>query len=407
MKRIVSLITAIMLVFTYAVVLAENSADNSNTLDMTVLIADNYNADSYTVIDDIISIKSAPENITAEGIKISKNNGVRIKIAPIANDTITITLTGSAVMPDREDRKSGDENVISDTPIAVSAGTTYYLQGSSSTAATVTAIKYSVNNDVEPSETQNPQESSSPAPSPTQSTKPTQTEEPSSTPIVTESPKPTVAPDMSFDNSWNLTELTSDNYNKDEYIAIDDVVSVKSASEYITSEGIKLTKGNGVRIKILPKSDGQIMISSTNSVVMPNYEDRKGGEASISTNELIDVYAGVEYYIQGTSSTPSAVTSVHFKEKEFQLFSVTGIGFNEDYTKILEFDVEKGDDYEHDMVACLCVYDSSGALKSVGIRKILSNSLNIGTNTIKCDIDISGYDEENDTVKIFLWSGLD
>lgn len=417
MKRIVSFIVAIIIVFTYDVVLAENSTDNSNIWNLTTLNADSYNADNYTEINDIVSIKSASENITADGIKISKKNGVKIKIEPIADGTITITFTGSAIMPDYEIRKGGEEALTSDFPISVSAGTTYYLQGSSGTAAIVKTIKYSANNANNPSKTPNPKETLLPSPTqttkpiqtvePVQSPKPTQTEKPFTTPIVTEHPKPTVSPNMPFDNSWNLIELTSGKYNKDEYIAIDDVVAIKSAPEYVTKEGIHVSKNNSVRIKILPKSDGQLMITSTNSVIMPNYENRKGGEDSISTNELIDVYAGVEYYIQGTSSTASVVTALHFKEKEFQLFSVTGIGFNEDYTKILEFDVEKGDDYEYDMVACLCVYDSNRALKSVGIKKILSNSLNIGANTIKCDIDISGYDEEKDSVKIFLWSGLE
>ena len=88
------------------------------------------------------------------------------------------------------------------------------------------------------------------------------------------------------------------------------------------------------------------------------------------------------------------------------MFEITGIGFNEDYSKVVEFDIEKGDDYEHDVTAVICVYDGNNVLKNAGIRKIAKNAMVIGSNTIKCDICITGYNSDTDHVKIFLWTKL-
>lgn len=403
-KNLISLITAVILALTCIPVLADNTS-GQYTWDLTALTASNYNADSYTSINSVLSVKANPDYITSDGIKVNKNNNVRIKLEPAVDSTVTVTLSGSVILTDYEKRKGGEENITSDTVIDLTAGTVYYLHGSTSSSAAVTAIKYTTKNG-DPIATTPPQETTPPEEtSPAPTTEPTVTPSPAPTPTAT--PIPTAPPDMEFDSTWDLTTLTDDDYNADDYTAVNDVISIKSSPEYVTSDGVKLTKGNNVRIKVVPKADGQIVISTSRSVLMPNYEDRKGSEASINDNELIDVYAGVEYYIQGSSSSAATVKTIKFKEKTFELFAVTGVGFNKDYTKVLEFDIEKGDDYEHDVTACICIYGADGVLKKIGIRKIQSKTLIIGSNTVKCDIAINGYDKESDTLKILLLSGLE
>lgn len=209
-------------------------------------------------------------------------------------------------------------------------------------------------------------------------------------------------------HSVDLTTLTASNYNADGYTAVNDTLSIKAKPEYVTSDGVKVSKKNNVRIKFEPTVDGELTVTCVGSVILTDYENRKGGEENIkSDTTTIAVTAGTVYYLQGSASSAAAIKAIYFKEKAFELFSVTGVGFSKDYTKILEFDIEKGDDYEHDITACICVYAPNGALKKAGIKKIRSNSLVIGKNTVKCDINITGYDKNNDTLKILLLSGLE
>lgn len=405
-KKLISFIISAVLAISCLPVMAEDVTEEVTqyTWDLTTA-TDGYSfsADSYTEIDNIISVKSGTDYVTENGITLSKSNKVRIKIVPPSDGELVVVTSRAVVMPDYEDRKGGETAVESGVAVSVTGGTVYYLQGSSSSAATISAVTYTS----ETPFTVTKAEPIVPTEQPTEETTEQPTETVTETPTATPTPKPTAAPDTEFDKAWDLTTLTSDDYNAESYVAIDDVVSVRAAAEYVTSNGIKATKSNGVRIKITPPSDGKLVIITSRSVVMPDYEDRKSTEEGINSNELIDVYAGVEYYIQGSSSSAAVISAIFFIENKFELFEVTGIGFNADYTKVLEFDIEKGDDYAHDITACICVYGSDGVLKTVRIRKILASSMRIGTNTIKCNLDISGYDKDNDTLKVLLFTSLD
>ncbi len=116
--------------------------DYSFSLDLFGLVADDYNADSYTDVNSYVSIKSASDYIDADCVKLTKSNRAKIKFVAPADGTISVSLTGSVIMPTYESRKGSEEVIASDTPISVSEGTTYYIQGSASSAAKVTKIEF-------------------------------------------------------------------------------------------------------------------------------------------------------------------------------------------------------------------------------------------------------------------------
>lgn len=384
-KRVISIISAFALMLACIPVLAAEG-DVSYSLDLTALTSDDFNSTGYTAVNDYVKIKAAPGNITTTGVLASKNNGTRIEITVPSDGELTVSLTGSAVLPDYENRKGGETTLTSDEAVTVYGGKKYYLQGSGSNAASVTAVAYTAKA-IEPTQTQ--------APTPTPSSSPT------AAPAATQAPP--------ADGIWDLTGLTASNFNNDRYTAVDKIISIKADPANITSDGVKVTKNSGgAFIRIIPESNGELTVSFTGSgVIFTDYEKRTGKEDNLVPNEPVAVIGGVPYYIQGSSGTAVAIKSISFTKTEYSLFTVTGIGFNESYTKVVEFDIEKGDDYENDVLAIVCVYDPIGRLKKTGTKKIFAKTLLMGSNTVKCDIDISGYDAENDVVKIFLWSGID
>lgn len=122
-----------------------------------------------------------------------------------------------------------------------------------------------------------------------------------------------------IDYSFTLSTvgLTADGYNANNYVALNDVVSLKSAPEYVASDGVKLLKANGVRFKIEPKVDGELKITYTGgTAIMPEYENRKGGETAIASDTAISVKAGTVYYLQGSASSSAKITQISFTPDE-------------------------------------------------------------------------------------------
>lgn len=122
--------------------------------------------------------------------------------------------------------------------------------------------------------------------------------------------------DVDYAFTLDVTGLTAADYNADEYVELNKVVSIKSDPEYIASDSMKLTKSNGTKIKIVPKTDGEIIVtfSGSGTVIMPTYENRKGGETTLETDVGVAVTAGTVYYLQGASSSAAKITQIEFKE---------------------------------------------------------------------------------------------
>lgn len=134
----------------------------------------------------------------------------------------------------------------------------------------------------------------------------------------------TITKDMTVYNVWtkpvdysfsiNLNDLTADNYNSDSYTDLNEYVSIKSSPEYISSDSVKLTKSNGTRIKFVAPADGTVSLSFTGTVIMPPYENRKGGEEVLTSDVPITVTSGEEYYIQGSASSAAKITQLTFTQ---------------------------------------------------------------------------------------------
>lgn len=120
--------------------------------------------------------------------------------------------------------------------------------------------------------------------------------------------------DKDYSFVLDLTGLTEEKYSANEYIAVNDFVSIKADSQFIANDSVKLTKGNA-KIKISPKVNGIIAVSvSGGEAIMPDYENRQGGEMAVQSDVPIAVEAGKEYYLQGSSSSAAKVTKISFTE---------------------------------------------------------------------------------------------
>lgn len=120
--------------------------------------------------------------------------------------------------------------------------------------------------------------------------------------------------DHSF--SLDVTGLTADEFGAAEYTALNNAVSIRSDLEYIASDSVKLTKSNGTRIKIVPESDGELTVTFTGNgtAVLAEQENRTGKEDPLESGKAVSVKAGVEYYLQGSSSDVVKVTQISFSD---------------------------------------------------------------------------------------------
>lgn len=120
--------------------------------------------------------------------------------------------------------------------------------------------------------------------------------------------------DIDYSFTLDTTGLTAEDFNTSDYTSVNSVVSIKADSKFIETDGVKLTKNNA-KIKIVPKADGKIKITySGGEAILPDYENRKGGETAVVSDVAIPVIKGTAYYLQGHSSSAAKITQIVFEQ---------------------------------------------------------------------------------------------
>lgn len=241
-------------------------AAETETWDLKSL-SGNFTTEEYTRVDNMLSVKAAQANITEDGVKADKNNDTRIAVTPDYNGELTVTFTGDVVAPTYEDRDGGETALISGTAFSVTAGQTYFIQGSGSDskAATISNIAYTY----EPLD----------------------------------------------DTVWNL-KLLPGSYETGEYVNIDNdgVVSVKATMGKLGINGISITKTTSYgAIKITPKEKGTLQVYFTGyPTIAFNDEEKIDNNKICGNGESISVEAGIDCYVMGRGSSPSVVSRIVF-----------------------------------------------------------------------------------------------
>lgn len=126
-------------------------------------------------------------------------------------------------------------------------------------------------------------------------------------------------------------------------------------------------------------------------------------EGNIKVSSLAaaqDVYVGVK------AKNADNHTSVKLEIKSSDIFEVKSIGFNEDYSKLVAIDVNKLYSYDKDVTFVIAAYDKNKALKWTRVRTAYGSDIPDGESSVKLDADMTGFNKDEDTLKVFTWTKL-
>lgn len=125
------------------------------------------------------------------------------------------------------------------------------------------------------------------------------------------------------------------------------------------------------------------------------------GKITVSAMAMAQtVYVGVK--AKGTDTH----TSVPLEIKSSDIFEVTGVGFNKDYTKLVALDVNKAFSYDKEVTFVIVTYDANNALKSVNVKSAYGSEIKLGDSTITVDCDMTNFNKETDSLRVFTWTKL-
>ncbi|MGN0164296.1 MAG: hypothetical protein ACI4EA_12080 [Candidatus Ornithomonoglobus sp.] len=109
-------------------------------------------------------------------------------------------------------------------------------------------------------------------------------------------------------------------------------------------------------------------------------------------------------YIRVTEGDSGLYEGMPLAIKGSDIFTVTGIGVNEENTAITELKVEKNFFYSGDVVFIAAMYDENGTLIKTAVRNMRDNTLAMGEN--KISINEIELPESFGSVKVMVWTSL-
>ena len=89
--------------------------------------------------------------------------------------------------------------------------------------------------------------------------------------------------------------------------------------------------------------------------------------------------------------------------KSSDIFTILGLGENEDGTKIVELKVQKDFFYNEKVTFVLAAYDASNKLLNAYVKEMYGESLVLGENKVSVDFTIP---EDFNIVKTFVWTRI-
>lgn len=129
-------------------------------------------------------------------------------------------------------------------------------------------------------------------------------------------------------------------------------------------------------------------------------------EINIDQNGLITVSEDASeqtVYIRVTSKESGAYDAKEFTVKDSNIFKITGIGTNEDGTRIEEVKVFKNMFYNGDVTFVIAVYGENGEMLDCVLRRMENNTLVTGESKIQLEMELP---ESFTEVKTFVWTSL-
>lgn len=184
-----------------------------------------------------------------------------------------------------------------------------------------------------------------------------------------------------------------------------DEVDVTAPSQYIfAGESKQFTASLGRNG--LPMSGGSgIVWSVLDSDNLPIID----GSVTIDGTGLlsVDSQASPQTVKVRASSSSGAWAEAEITVQVSEIFAVTGIGRNEDGTKLVRLYADKNFYYSDDVTFIIAVRGESGVLKAVTLVKTFGDRLNLGSNELTINLTLpSDFNPDTDTIETMVWTAL-
>jgi hypothetical protein len=101
--------------------------------------------------------------------------------------------------------------------------------------------------------------------------------------------------------------------------------------------------------------------------------------------------------------------SVEITIQSSDIFTVQTLGFNEDYSKLVELDVVKNFAYSDDVTFAVCTYDKNGTMTSIATKKLSGKTIAKSEEATAVSMDVTlpeDFDKETDTLIVYTLTSI-
>jgi hypothetical protein len=101
--------------------------------------------------------------------------------------------------------------------------------------------------------------------------------------------------------------------------------------------------------------------------------------------------------------------SVKITIQSSDIFTVQTLGFNDDYSKLVELDVVKNFAYSDSVTFAVCTYDENGTMTSISTKKMSGKNIEKSENATAVSMDVTlpeDFDKETDTLIVYTLTSI-
>lgn len=216
----------------------------------------------------------------------------------------------------------------------------------------------------------------------------------------------------------NLDESQANHININAGTNVDNVVNYKISPDTLTltlDASTVLAGGSAQASTTASRKGVDFPFLSTSLIKYEVYDaDNRypigDDKITIDSNGRITVSAladAQDVYIRVSSVSGGMYDSAKLIIKSSDIFEVTSVGFNEDYSVLQRINVNKNFYYQDDVTFISAVYGSDGAMKSIATRKVYGDQLILGSNKIAMNMDMpSDFNSSTDSLNVFALTKL-
>ncbi len=211
----------------------------------------------------------------------------------------------------------------------------------------------------------------------------------------------------------NLAESTANHININAGTYVDNVLNMYVAPDAldITLDTDEVLAGGSAQATTVASRKGIAFPSLSSDLIKYEIYDADNkyplGDDKITIDSSgkisVDALASPQdVYVRVLSTSGDMSDSEKLTIKSADIYEVTALGFNEDYSLLKRINVKQNFYYAQDVTFVAVAYNADGTVRNTAMRRTYGDLLNVGANTIGLEMDMTGFDKETGVLKVFV-----